>query len=89
MRASKLCTGVLTCTPTPTTCVQEVTKTNFFAEVRHTLHTYRSMYCIFTVLAIMIVRGRADSEPAACGMSCMHVTCRAVSRLVSSLHDNA
>jgi hypothetical protein len=59
-------------------CVaQEVTATNFFRELRYTFNTYRSMYCLFTVFAIMIVRARAGLRACyvphvlhACDMLC-------------------
>lgn len=35
---------------------QEVVATNFFKEVRFTFSQYRTMYCVFTTFALMMVR---------------------------------
>lgn len=43
-------------TPYAVRATQEVVSSNFFKELRHTWNQYRSMYCLFTFFAVMIVR---------------------------------
>ena len=37
-------------------CAQEVVATNFCKEMRFTFSQYRTMYCVFTFFAVMMVR---------------------------------